>query len=483
MSPRTQDELVNLLGQLRLVDAELLLRCAGELPPGGPAEPLLQMLESRNALTPFQSEKIRKGESDGLVLGGYKLLYRNASGSFARVFRACGVDDNRMIGLKVLRDRWANDSDMVRLFHREGDIGQRLKHPNIVPVYGAFVQGNYHYISMEFVEGGNLRDFVKIRGKLSAEEACRYGLDMSQALEYALHLGVTHRDLKMTNVLMSSHGVSRLIDFGLAADEGLLSRIGSSDLQQAVEYTTLERGSGAPANDPRSDLFFLGVILYELLSGEPPYQRTRDREERKRFSRYRDVRPVTAVESSVPRRVASIVDRLLRISPHERHQSATELSADLRSALADLGHPTGPESNGEAAATVLCVEDRPPQQDLLRQYLTKHGFQVQLVNDVDRAIGRVKQQPPACVLLMAESIGDRAAQDFQKVLTVGRPRFVSAVLVLGTNQTHLKAETANDNPLGKILHQPVTLRDVRSAIRSGLDVRARYVGRGHVVHH
>lgn len=476
MSPRTLDELVSLLGQLRLVDSELLLRSAGELPPNSSAESLLTLLESRNILTPFQSERIRKGDTDGLVLGGYKLLYRNASGSFARVFRACAIDDDRMIGLKVLRERWSSDPDMVRLFHREGDIGQKLKHPNIVPVYGAFVQGNYHFIAMEFVEGGNLRDFLKIRGQLSPEEACRYALDMAQALEYALRLGITHRDLKMTNVLMSSQGVARLIDFGLAADERLLSRLGSSDLQQAVEYTTLERGTGAPPNDPRTDLFFLGVILYELLSGDPPYQRTRDREERKRFSRYRDVRPVTAVEPSVPRRVASIVDRLLRINPQERHQSAAELAADLRSALGELGHGS-PESNGNAAATVMCVEGRPQQQDLLRQYLSKHGFRVLLVNDVDRALGRVKQSPPACVLLMAESIGDRAAEDFQKVLTIGRGRFVSAVLVLGANQAHLQPATTNDNPLGKVLQQPVTLRDVRSAIDGGLGVRARYVGR------
>src|SRR5262245_39745465 len=118
MSPRTLDELVSLLCQLRLVDSQLLLRYSGELPPGSSAEALLSLLESGNALTPFQIERIRKGDTDDLVLGGYKLLYRNASGSFARVFRACSVDDDRMIGLKVLRDRWCEDVDMIKLFHR-----------------------------------------------------------------------------------------------------------------------------------------------------------------------------------------------------------------------------------------------------------------------------------------------------------------------------------------------------------------------------
>src|SRR6218665_1389137 len=132
---------------------------------------------------------------------------------------------------------------------------------------------------MEFVEGGNLRDFLKIRGKLAPAEACRFALDIARGLEYALKFGIAHRDLKSTNVLMSSTGVAKLIDFGLAADESLLNRAGT-DLQQALEYSTLEKGSGAPPNDPRSDLFFLGTILYEMVAGQEPYPRTRDREER-----------------------------------------------------------------------------------------------------------------------------------------------------------------------------------------------------------
>lgn len=478
MPLRTADELASLLGQLRLVEPDVLLRAMQELSPASKAEALLSALERQHLLTNLQVERIRKGETDGLVLGGYKLLYRNASGSFARVYRASSLADGSMIGLKVLRERWANDADMVRLFHREGDLGQKLKHPNIVPVYGTAVQGPHHFITMEFVEGGNLRDFVKIRGRLSPTEAAKYTIDMAQGLEHALKLGITHRDLKMTNVLMSSQGVAKLIDFGLAADEQLLNRIGSSDLQQAVEYSTLERGTGAPANDPRSDLFFLGVILYELLTGVPPYARTRDKEERKRFSRYRDVRPVTTLEPTLPHRVAATVDRLLRITPSERFQSPGEVAAEMRQALSDMGEapPPGAE-NGAQQRTVLCVEDRPQQQEMLRQYLSKHGYRVLLLENVERALSRVRQQAPDCVLLMGDSIGDRVAEDFGKVLSLGRSSFLSAVLVLGEEQTALQGAIANDNPLGKVLVQPVKLRDLRNAIDGGLSVRARYRGR------
>jgi CheY-like chemotaxis protein len=477
MPSLTLDELVALLMRLNLVESGELQQCLNQRPPIESPGELLDLLERRQLLTRFQTERIRKGETDGLVLGTLKLQYRNASGSFARLYRACSIPDGEMLGVKVLRERWVSDPDMVRLFHREGEIGQRLKHKNIVPVYAVGVQGKFHYITMEFVEGGNLRDFLKIRGKLAPEEACRYVLDTAQALDYALGMGITHRDMKMTNVLMSSHGIAKLIDFGLAADESLLKRIGTSDMQQAVEYTTLERGTGAPQNDPRSDLFFLGVILYELLTGLPPYPRTRVVEERKQFHRYRDVRPITSLEPNLPRRVAALVDRLMQINPHERFQSPAQLVNEVRGTLAEIGQAGSAldAATSDDVRTVLCVESRPKQQDMLRQYFTKHGYRVLLFHDVDRALGRLRQQPPDCVLLMGDAIGDRVVEDFAKALTLGRDRYLVTVLVLGEEQARLHAAVPADNPLGRLLVQPIKLRDLRTAIDDGLAVRARYL--------
>jgi CheY-like chemotaxis protein len=478
MSLSDLDQISDLLLRLRLVDALELSRVRGQLSGAASADDLLELLERRHLLTSYQTERIRKSDTDGLVIGNCKLLYRNASGSFARVYRACALSDGSMIGMKVLRERWSSDADMLRLFQREGEIGRRLKHKNIVPVFDVGTDRNHHYITMEFVEGGNLRDFLRIRGKLAPEEACRYVLDTAQALEYALGLGITHRDMKLTNVLMSSQGVAKLIDFGLAVDDKLLSRLGSSDLQQAVEYTTLERNTSAPPNDPRSDLFFLGVILYELLTGTPPYARTRSVAERKQFSRYRDVRPVTSLEPLLPRRVVGLVDRLMHVNPNERFQSPTDLVTETRSLLAELGvaHENGVEDNGSGAFTILCVENRPKQQDLLRQYLSRHGYRVLLVSDVERAMARVRQHPPDCFVLMGEAVGDRVTEDYQRALKLGRERSVVGVLVLGENQAHLRDSAAPD-PLGFVLVQPIRLRDVRDAINQGLEQRGQPAAR------
>src|SRR5690606_28165622 len=134
MSKLSQPELEALLLRLRLVTLDQLRDCQDQSAFGSQGD-LLSCLEQRHYLTSFQVQRLRKGETDGLVLGDYKLLYRNASGSFARVYRAASLADGRTVGVKVLRERWSGDADTVSLFHREGETGMRLKHKNIVPIY------------------------------------------------------------------------------------------------------------------------------------------------------------------------------------------------------------------------------------------------------------------------------------------------------------------------------------------------------------
>ncbi len=197
-------------------------------------------------------------------------------------------------------------------------------------------KGESHYFTMEFVEGGNLRDFLNIRKKLSPIEATRCLIDLAEGLDYASRMGVTHRDLKLTNVLMSTKGVAKLVDFGLAGDEVMDSEAGGDSLQRALEYATLERGTNAPPNDPRSDLYFLGGIYYELLTGVPPYPRTHSREERKQFTRYSSIRPIRSVDPNVPKGVVEIVERLMKIQPEQRYQSAGLVRTEALAVLAEL---------------------------------------------------------------------------------------------------------------------------------------------------
>jgi serine/threonine protein kinase len=474
MIPQSVDELTRLLAALPLVSYSDLRVCQEELPAGASGPEFLQLLERRQLLTPFQVKRVSRGETEGLILGGCKLMYQNAAGSFARVYRGCRLDNGRMIGIKVLRDRWSKDRDTVQLFRREGEIGKRLKHPHIVPIYEVGSAGQIHFITMEFVEGGNLRDFLKIRGKLAVPEALRYGLHIAQALNEALAQGVTHRDMKTTNVLMSSQGVAKLIDFGLAADDAFLNRVSSPELAQALEYSTLEKNTNAPKNDPRSDLFFLGTILYELITGTPPYPRTRDRDERKNFSRYRDIRPIQSVDPSLPWRASSIVSQLLQINPHQRYQSPGEVCEDLEAVLQELGarnadgnsvqrSPGEIQKSDPSAKVLLCVEPRPQRQDVLRDYFTKHGYRVLLLGDADRALARLKSSPPDGILFFADASGDRIAQDIRQALETTRGRDIAVAAVMDAQLIETTQADMND-PRAVLLAHPVRLRDLRLAL-------------------
>lgn len=474
MSKPSERDLESLLLKLRLVTLQQLRECQDQSAFGSQGD-LLSCLEQRHYLTSFQVQRLRKGETDGLVLGDYKLLYRNASGSFARVYRAASLSDERTVGIKVLRERWSNDPDTVALFHREGETGMRLQHKNIVPIYECAQQGSIHYIAMEFVEGGNLKDFIKIRGKLEPLEALRYGMQMAEALAYANGLGVTHRDMKTTNVLMSSQGVVKLIDFGLATDDSVLRRVGSASFAQALEYSTLERFTGAPENDPRSDLFFLGTILYELLAGEPPYARTRNRDERKDINRYRDIKRLSLFAPHLPSAVTKIVDKLAEADPTMRYQTASHVIGDIRSALGRLeGGSTiiGSETSIEPpAATIMVIEDRPKFQDWLREYLSRHGYRVLLLSDVERGLARINSSPPDCVLLMGGSIGDAAVDAFERAVMQGRQSSMATVLVLSERQKKLASDLNSSDPSAKVLRQPIQLRELRAAISEALAAR------------
>lgn len=430
----------------------------------------LQILERRHLLTPLQSGRILKGETDGLVLGRYKLLYRNASGSFARVFRASTVDDNKVVALKLLRERWADDPRTVASFEREARICKKFVHPNIVPIYEIGNEGRFHYFTMEFVEGGNLRDFLKIRQQLSPVEATRSIYQICSALEYALTLGATHRDLKLTNVLMSSTGIAKLVDFGLAGAESPTQAGTSDDVQRALEYASLERGTNAPRNDPRSDLFFAGAIYYELLTGVSPWPRTSDREERLQLSRYANYRPLHQVAPSLPMSLVKVCHRMMEISPASRFQSAAETNRELRAVLAELGEPVAEQisqgGNLEIGVKpdfhLLIADGNRKRNEILKQYFEKHGYDVTFVKDSETAFSRLKgNKPPDGVLFLADDNALPVLDIFPQIQAYARSLKVPCVAVFSAEDAEAVKKKVTSTKYGATMFQPTTVRDIR----------------------
>ena len=477
------EELTRELVKSRVVDVNLLERCVDSLASNHrDSAALLKVMGDRQLLTTYQVNRIRNNDFEGLVLGDYKLMYQNASGSFARVYRACSIHDGSMIGLKVLRQRWASEPEFVAEFHREAQLLKMLRHPNIVPIYDVQIDGRFHFFTMEFVEGGNLREFIRIRKQLSPAEATKFVIDMALGLEYAIKQGVTHRDLKMTNVLMSSQGVAKLVDFGLAGHDdiaGISGISGSGEgVQRALEYSALEKGTGAKLNDPRTDLYFLGAIYYELLSGQPPYARTRNREERRNIARYQNIRSIRTITPNIPFRVAEAVERLMTTNPDQRYQSASAVVSDLKQLSSQLGDTSSVKKSSsnhqeeaEVLPVVMCVESRTKQQDILREQLTKRGYRVLMISDASRAINRVENNPPDAVILMGESIGDDVIKLFEKLITIGKPISLITIAML------LKKQEKQVNELllsvtSRVLVQPVSMRKLLAGLKQGLASRS-----------
>ncbi len=460
MSFSTLAQLEELLLKMRLVDPVHLQEAKRILGSRVNVDGLIKELEALGALTSYQSGLLKKRETEGLRLGGYKLLYRNASGSFARVFRGSAVDSGQMVAIKVLRQRFVDDPRAVTLFRREGELGKRLVHKNIVPIFEVGSDGNQHYFTMEFVEGGNFRDFIKIRKKFSPAEATKYVLDIAEGLEYALGLGLTHRDLKLSNVLLSAQGVAKLVDFGLAGQDASFAAI-DEEVDRAIEYATIEKNTGAPNNDPRSDLYFLGAIYYELLTGQPPYPPSKRAEDRKAFSRYRDVRPVRSVDPSLPRAMVEVVDKLMAIDPDDRYQSPSEVVAELRRCTNTPA--VAEEPAAVLAPVVICVETRAKQQDALREYFTKHGYRVLVLTDPIRALNRVDTDNPAGVIFIGEALGDEVVPVFQAAVKRCKKKGVPVVLALSKKMVTFAGDLS-ESAGGRVLKDGVTLRDIRHAL-------------------
>ncbi|MGL4465512.1 MAG: serine/threonine-protein kinase, partial [Planctomycetia bacterium] len=237
MRTDTVQEASRRLTELGLVSLDELKDVLVEAPADG--RELADRLQRRGLLTSFQIQKLERGEKNGYFMGRFKLLYMVSAGTFARVYRGIDSTTGAGVAVKVLRTRHTVDPEAIRRFEREARLTQPFDHPNITRTLEVDQDalGGAYYIAMEFVEGGNLREFLGIRKTISPAETVRMGLGMVDGLRYALSLGVTHRDIKPTNILIASSGAVKWVDFGLAGVvEGQGQKQNFSTEQRTVDY-------------------------------------------------------------------------------------------------------------------------------------------------------------------------------------------------------------------------------------------------------
>jgi serine/threonine protein kinase len=475
------EDLGKLAVRLNLLEEGQLMECLDELGPNATKQDLIDALTRKQYLTTFQVSKLEKGDTDGFFLGGYRLLYKIASGSFGRVYRADDPRTGAIVALKVLRRRWTEDPNKINLFEREGKIGMRLQHPNVVQILGVSCdrKSMQFFIVMEFVEGTNLRSLISMRTKIPVAESVRIIEESAAGLADAYAHGMTHRDIKPSNILLGTNGVAKLVDFGLTE---LTSSMGYSviedeniNVDRTVDYAGLEKATEVQPGDPRSDIFFLGCVLYEMISGRAPLPPTKDRRARMQAHRFENIKPLTREDvPDAPASLFQLIDRMMSLDPQRRFQTPQQLHEAIRAVQAEVqGGPAVSGFTPLGPRTVYVVEKKDKFQAIFREKFKSRGFRVLVSMDPVRALERFQQNPFEAILLDVATVGEESLDMYERLrreATKVQTR-CAGIILLDEDQDRLRTRLPKDQET-VILNFPLKKGELEEAIERLLPAAA-----------
>jgi beta-lactam-binding protein with PASTA domain/predicted Ser/Thr protein kinase len=279
--------------------------------------------------------------------GRYRIVRKLGSGGMADVYLAEDEELGRRVAIKILNDRHANDESFVERFRREAKNAAGLSHPNIVSIYDRGEAEGTYYIAMEYLDGRSLKELVVARGPLPIGDAIEFTRQVLGALRFAHRKGVVHRDIKPHNVMADADGRLKVTDFGIAR-AGVSQMTEAGSIIGTAQYLSPEQARGA-AVDQRSDLYSVGVLLYEMLTGTVPF--TGDSPVEIAMKHLSDTpRPPSLERPEIPPDLDMIVLRALAKNPDDRFQTAEEMAAELDRFAQGAGVTT---ETADAATAVL----------------------------------------------------------------------------------------------------------------------------------
>lgn len=239
---------------------------------------------------------------------------------------------NRIVTIKVLREQFAADEDFVRRFRREAQSAASLSHTNIVSIYDVGKEGETEYIVMEYVEGQNLKEIIRNYAPLSTEQALNLGIQIAEAIRHAHEHHIIHQDIKPHNILVTGDGRAKVTDFGIARAVSSATMTHSGDIVGSVHYLSPEQAKGIQTNE-QSDVYSLGIILYELLTGKVPYDGETPIAIALKHLQEEAV-PPSKLNPRVNPALENLVLRAIAKSPEQRYATAKELLQDLHNVQA-----------------------------------------------------------------------------------------------------------------------------------------------------
>jgi len=388
----------------------------------------------------------------GKVLGNrYQITAVLGVGGMAEVFKAYDSLLQRPVTVKVLRSEFNTDEEFVARFHREGQAVASLSHPNIVNVYDVGREGDRHYLVMEYVDGEDLKTVIKREGPLAPHRVVAVARQVCDALEHAHYQNIIHRDVKPHNILITRDGQAKLADFGIARESNAATLVQTKSLVGSVHYISPEQARGDTA-DAQSDIYALGVVLFEMLTGSVPFNGGNPVSVALKHIQD-EVPPLKERNPAVSPEFDRIVRRAMSKFPIDRYASAREMARELKSIK------TGAGEDGEStdSSTQVYEPVQVPRRRLgnwtlagiivavigltiggffgLRAYLhvpevTVPGVEGELLADAQRELKRVglrasvseeySSEEPGVVIRQDVKQGSRVKQQRVIFLTVSR---------------------------------------------------------------
>ncbi len=263
----------------------------------------------------------------------YELVEFIGNGGMALVYRAIDHRTGHSVAVKILRPEFNQDAEFLGRFEREATTASRMSHHNIVNLLDVGQDGEYRYLVMEFVRGKTLKDVIQDRGALAPEVAGQIAIRILSALQHAHKNGIIHRDIKPQNILVHSDGHIKVADFGIARVAGSSTISRSDSVMGSVHYFSPEQARGEEVTFA-SDLYSVGVVLYEMLTGQPPFDGDTPVAIALQHINGK-ARPMHEINPAVPPAMERVVEKAMEKRPEKRYQSALEMAQDLQRALQD----------------------------------------------------------------------------------------------------------------------------------------------------
>jgi serine/threonine protein kinase len=373
-------------------------------------------------------------KKDTLVAKKYKIIEKLGEGGMGVVYKAKDTRLDRTVALKFLPPELTSDEESKKRFIQEAKAAAALNHPYICTVYEIDEAEDQTFISMEYIEGHSLKDKLK-DGPLDVDEAKNIALQVAEGLNEAHEKGIVHRDIKPANIMLTKKGQAKIADFGLAKLSWGADLTKPATIMGTVAYMSPEQAKGEEV-DHRTDIWSLGAMLYEMLSGERPFQKTQ--EQALIFTILNDKStPLSLLRSDIPSHIEQVIDKALAKKAGERYQNVQELIQDLKPSRAT--HKT------EKSIIVLPFENLSPDPDQeyfcdgMTEEIISDLSKVQALKVISRSSAMTFKGTKKKIREIAKDVNVQYALE-GSVRKAGNNLRITAQLIEATNDVHLWAE-------------------------------------------